>query len=210
MGGPNWHEHLPAKNQFRRLPAARAPRNMPSPWAARLPCDLRWPIRKKYDKRAGRMMLRDFRRHYFGKHKRLTKELPDEKLGKGWGRWRPAHLVCYSERVSAALVPCAESIKLISRTMLSNWIYGRRDSVVRCAPGSGTRAARLTLQPRREALQNAGSFSRVVFERFIFPGAKMTRSRPLRVPLGSGVHRLSWFATQEVLGSLHSAWRPRS
>jgi hypothetical protein len=46
-----------------------------SRWATRLPyLDLRWPLRKKYDKRAGRIMRRDFRRRYFGKHKRLTKE----------------------------------------------------------------------------------------------------------------------------------------
>jgi hypothetical protein len=51
----------------------------PSRSATRLPClDLRWPIRKKYDKRAGRIMLRDFRRRYFGKHKRLTKERCEE------------------------------------------------------------------------------------------------------------------------------------
>ena len=30
--------------------------------------------RKKYDKRAGRIMIQDFRIHYFGEHKRLTKE----------------------------------------------------------------------------------------------------------------------------------------
>ena len=51
----------------------------PSRWATRLRyLDLQWPIRKKYDKRAGRMMLRDFRRHYFGKQKRLTKERCEE------------------------------------------------------------------------------------------------------------------------------------
>ena len=50
-----------------------------SRWGTRLPClDLRWPLRKKYDKGAGRIMLRDFRRHYFGKHKRLTKERCEE------------------------------------------------------------------------------------------------------------------------------------
>ncbi len=44
-------------------------------WTTRLPyLDLSWPLRgKKYDKRAGRIMIRDFRINYFGKHKRLTK-----------------------------------------------------------------------------------------------------------------------------------------
>jgi hypothetical protein len=36
------------------------------------------PFAKKYDKRAGRIMLRDFRKRYFGKHKRLTKERCEE------------------------------------------------------------------------------------------------------------------------------------
>ena len=53
--------------------------NPPSRWCTRLPyLDLRWPLRRKYDKRAGRIMLRDFRRRYFGKHKRLTKERCEE------------------------------------------------------------------------------------------------------------------------------------
>jgi len=45
-----------------------------SRWA-RLPyLDLSWPLRrKKYDKRAGRITIRDFRHHYFGEHKRLTR-----------------------------------------------------------------------------------------------------------------------------------------
>ncbi len=45
-------------------------------WTTRLPyLDLSWPIRRKrYDKRAGRIMMRDFRIHYFGKRKRLTKD----------------------------------------------------------------------------------------------------------------------------------------
>jgi hypothetical protein len=51
----------------------------PSRWSLRLPyLDLRWPLRRKYDKRAGRIMLRDFRRRYFGQHKRLTKERCEE------------------------------------------------------------------------------------------------------------------------------------
>ena len=50
-----------------------------SRWATRLPClDLQWPMRRKYDKRAGRIMLRDFRNRYFGRHKRLTKERCEE------------------------------------------------------------------------------------------------------------------------------------
>jgi hypothetical protein len=50
-----------------------------SRWGTRLPClDLRWPLRRQYDKGAGLIMLRDFRRHYFGKYKRLTKERCEE------------------------------------------------------------------------------------------------------------------------------------
>jgi hypothetical protein len=47
-----------------------------SRWTTRLPyLDLSWPLRrKKYDKRGCRRMIRDFRTHYFGEHKRLTKE----------------------------------------------------------------------------------------------------------------------------------------
>ena len=47
-----------------------------SRWTTRLPyLDLSLPLRsKKYDKRAGRILIRDFRINYFGKHKRLTKE----------------------------------------------------------------------------------------------------------------------------------------
>jgi hypothetical protein len=47
-----------------------------SRWATRLPyLDLSSPLRrKKYDKRAARIMIRDFRIQYFGEHKRLTKE----------------------------------------------------------------------------------------------------------------------------------------
>jgi hypothetical protein len=48
-----------------------------SQWTIRLPyLDLKRPLRgKKYNKRACRIMRRDFRRNYFGEHKRLTKEL---------------------------------------------------------------------------------------------------------------------------------------
>jgi hypothetical protein len=44
-------------------------------WTTRLPhLDLAWPLRgKKYNKRASRILIRDFRINYFGKHKRLTK-----------------------------------------------------------------------------------------------------------------------------------------
>ena len=51
-----------------------------SRWTTRLPyLDLAWPLRrKKYDKRAGRIMIRDFRRHFFGEHKRLTKARCEE------------------------------------------------------------------------------------------------------------------------------------
>jgi hypothetical protein len=47
-----------------------------SRWTIRFPyLDLRWPLRgKKYNKQAVRIMIRDFRRNYFGEDKRLTKE----------------------------------------------------------------------------------------------------------------------------------------
>ena len=52
----------------------------PSQWKTRLPhLDLAWPLReKKYNKRAGRILIRDFRIHYFGNHKRLTKARCEE------------------------------------------------------------------------------------------------------------------------------------
>jgi hypothetical protein len=48
----------------------------PSQWKTRLPyLDLALPLReKKYNKRAGRILIQDFRLNYFGKHKRLTKK----------------------------------------------------------------------------------------------------------------------------------------
>jgi hypothetical protein len=51
-----------------------------SRWTIRLPhLDLALPLRRKeYDKRAGRILIRDFRIHYFGKHKRLTKQRCEE------------------------------------------------------------------------------------------------------------------------------------
>ena len=55
-----------------------------SRWATRLPyLDLSWPPRRKYDKRAGRIMIRDFRIHYFGEHKRLTKRRCEEFFSNG-------------------------------------------------------------------------------------------------------------------------------
>jgi hypothetical protein len=46
-----------------------------SRWSTRLPhLDLSLCLRRKYDKRGGRILLRDFRIHYFGEHKRLTKK----------------------------------------------------------------------------------------------------------------------------------------
>jgi hypothetical protein len=49
-------------------------------WACRLPhLDLIWPLRqKRYDKRAGSIAIRDFRRRFFGDHRRLTKQLCEE------------------------------------------------------------------------------------------------------------------------------------
>jgi uncharacterized protein (DUF3820 family) len=56
-----------------------------SRWVTRLPyLDLSWPLRrKKYDKRAARIMIRDFRIHYFGEHKWLTKKRCEEFFGNG-------------------------------------------------------------------------------------------------------------------------------
>ena len=51
-----------------------------SRWTLRLPhLDFAWPLRgKKYNKRVGRILIRDFRINYFGNHKRLTKERCEE------------------------------------------------------------------------------------------------------------------------------------
>jgi hypothetical protein len=51
-----------------------------SRWTTRLPhLDLTWPLRqKRYDKRAGRIMIGEFRRHYFGEYRRLTKDRCEE------------------------------------------------------------------------------------------------------------------------------------
>jgi hypothetical protein len=51
-----------------------------SRWTMRLShLDLAWPLRgKKYNKQASRILIRDFRLSYFGKHKRLTKQRCEE------------------------------------------------------------------------------------------------------------------------------------
>ena len=51
-----------------------------SRWTTRLPyLDLASPLGcKKYDKRAGRILIRDFSIHYFGEHRRLTKQRCEE------------------------------------------------------------------------------------------------------------------------------------
>ena len=50
-----------------------------SRWAARLPClDLSWPLRRKYNKRASRIIIHYFRIHYFGTGKQLTKARCEE------------------------------------------------------------------------------------------------------------------------------------
>jgi hypothetical protein len=51
-----------------------------SQWTMRLPyLDFKRPLGgKKYNKRAGRILIRDFRLNYFGKHKRLTKQRCEE------------------------------------------------------------------------------------------------------------------------------------
>ena len=51
-----------------------------SQWTMRLPyLDFKRPLGgKKYNKRAGRILIRDFRMNYFGKHKRLTKQRCEE------------------------------------------------------------------------------------------------------------------------------------
>jgi hypothetical protein len=50
-----------------------------SQWTDRLPyLDLRRALRRKYDKRAGRIMIGDFRSLYFGARKRMTKERCEE------------------------------------------------------------------------------------------------------------------------------------
>jgi hypothetical protein len=67
-------------NRFCGFAFVKASSGRYSRWATRLPyLDLSWPLRrKKYDKRGGRILIRDFRIHYFGKQKRLTKERCEE------------------------------------------------------------------------------------------------------------------------------------
>jgi hypothetical protein len=62
-------------DRFRGFTFVKASSVQYSRWSTRLPhLDLSLCLRRKYDKRGGRIMLRDFRIHYFCKHKRLTKK----------------------------------------------------------------------------------------------------------------------------------------
>ena len=56
-----------------------------SRYSLRLPyLDLTWRLgEKKYNKRGGRIMIQDFRRHYFGKSKRLTKKRCEKFFSNG-------------------------------------------------------------------------------------------------------------------------------
>ena len=56
-----------------------------SRWTTRLPhLDLAWALHeKKYNKRAGRILSRDFRLNYFGEHKRLTKRRCEKFFSNG-------------------------------------------------------------------------------------------------------------------------------
>ena len=83
---PKWHRqkleieyHFDVDNRFCGFAFVKA-ESWHSRWTIRLPhLDLAWPLRgKKYNKRAGRIMIRDFRIHYFGEHKRLTKKRCEE------------------------------------------------------------------------------------------------------------------------------------
>ncbi len=66
--------------RFRGFELVRAGSTFSCRWATRLPhLDLTWPVRqKRYDKRAGRIVVRDFRRQFFGQHRRLTKQRCEE------------------------------------------------------------------------------------------------------------------------------------
>jgi uncharacterized protein (DUF3820 family) len=66
--------------RFREFALVRVGSAFSCRWATRLPhLDLTWPLRqKRYDKRAGRIVIRDFRRQFFGKHSRLTKQRCEE------------------------------------------------------------------------------------------------------------------------------------
>ena len=62
-------------DRFRGFTFVKASGAHHSRWSTRLPhLDLSLCLRRKYDKRGGRILLRDFRIYYFGKHKRLTKK----------------------------------------------------------------------------------------------------------------------------------------
>jgi hypothetical protein len=66
--------------RVRGFELVRAGRAFSSRWATRLPhLDLTWPLRqKRYGKRAGRLVVRDFRRLFFGEHRRLSKQRCEE------------------------------------------------------------------------------------------------------------------------------------
>jgi hypothetical protein len=62
-------------DRFRGFTFVKANSAQHSRWSTRLPyLDLSQCLRRKYDKRGGRILLRDFRTHYFGENKRLTKK----------------------------------------------------------------------------------------------------------------------------------------
>ena len=62
-------------DRFRGFMFVKASSAQHSGWSTRLPyLDLSQCLRRKYDKRGGRILLRDFRVHYFGENKRLTKK----------------------------------------------------------------------------------------------------------------------------------------
>jgi hypothetical protein len=62
-------------DRFRGFTFVKASSTQYSRWSTRLSyLDLSRCLRRKYDKRGGRILLRDFRRHYFGDNKRLTKK----------------------------------------------------------------------------------------------------------------------------------------
>jgi uncharacterized protein (DUF3820 family) len=62
-------------DRFRGFTFVKASSGQHSRWSTRLPyLDLSQCLRRRYDKRGGRILLRDFRKHYFGEHKRLTKK----------------------------------------------------------------------------------------------------------------------------------------
>jgi hypothetical protein len=79
------HKHLEVEyryelgDRFRGFAFVVAGSARYSRWSTRLSyLDLSRLLRRKYDKRGSRILMRDFRRHYFGKNKRLTKERCEE------------------------------------------------------------------------------------------------------------------------------------